>query len=117
MHKVFSVLLIVSMIHLFFDGVTICTVNMLYEIPLWVNDFAHRVFIATMLLAFYLLYWYCVLLVEDDIKESLHISAFSTIVMLVSLAGILFLPIIYIETEKGNYDRRIRRIYFTGQEW
>ena len=104
MHKVFSVLLIVSMIHLFFDGVTICTVNMLHEIPLWVNDFAHRVFIATMLLAFYLLYWYCVLLVEDDIKESLHISAFSTIVMLVSLAGILFLPIIYIETEKGNYS-------------
>ena len=54
MQKVFSVLLIVSMIHLFFDGVKICIVNMLHEIPLWVNDFAHRVFIATMLLGLFL---------------------------------------------------------------
>ena len=104
MHKVFSLFLIVSMIHLFFDGVTICTVNMLHEIPMWINDFAHRVFIASMLIVFYLGYWYCALLVEDDIKESLHISALSTIVMLTALTGILFLPIIYIETEKGNYS-------------
>ena len=104
LHRVFSVFLIVSMIHLFFDGVTICTVNMLHEIPLWLNDFVHRIFIATMLIVFYLVYWYCGLLIEDDIKESLQISAFSTVVMLVSLAGILFLPIIYIETERGNYS-------------
>lgn len=104
LHRVFSIFLIVSMIHLFFDGVTICTVNLLHEIPLWMNDVAHRAFIGTMLIVFYLVYWYCALLIEDDIEESLNISAFSTVVLVVSLLGILFLPIIYIETPKGNYS-------------
>ena len=104
LHRIFSVFLIVSMIHLIFDGVTICTVNMLHEIPLWVNDLVHRIFIGSMVIVFYLVYCYCVLLIADDIEEDLHISTFNTVVMVVALVGICFMPIIYIETPKGNYS-------------
>ncbi len=104
LHRVFSTFLIVSMVHLIFDGVTICTVNMLDEIPLWVNDLVHRIFIGTMVIVFYLVYYYIALLIEDDIDEKLHISTFSMVVMVVALAGICFMPIIYIETDKGNYS-------------
>lgn len=104
MHRVYSLFLIVSIVHLFFDGVTICTVNMLHQIPLWFNDFVHRIFIGTMLLVFYFGYQYIALLVEDDTEENLNISIISTVVMVVSLLAIACVPIIYIETTQGNYS-------------
>ena len=72
-HKVFSIFLIMSMVHLFFDGVTICTVNMLYEIPLWLNDLVHRIFIGSMSFMFYLVYRYIALLMEEDMEMHLNI--------------------------------------------
>ena len=40
LHRTFSVLLIVLLVHLFFDGVTIYTVNHLDTVPILLNDFA-----------------------------------------------------------------------------
>lgn len=103
-HKVFSIFLIMSMVHLFFDGVTICTVNMLYEIPLWLNDLVHRIFIGSMSFMFYLVYRYIALLMEEDMEMHLNISIFSTVVMALALLCIAVLPVEYVETPRGNYS-------------
>ena len=60
LHKVFSALLIVILIHLVFDGATVYTVNRLDMIPKTLNDILHRIFIGTMVLAvFFVLSVYC----------------------------------------------------------
>ena len=45
LHKVFSLLLIVVLFHLFLDGATLYTVNHLQEVPRLVNDLLHRLFV------------------------------------------------------------------------
>lgn len=42
LHKTFSVLLIVVIVHLMFDAATIYTVNHLAQVPLVLNDVLHR---------------------------------------------------------------------------
>ena len=49
LHKNFSLLLIVTLIHLIFDGATIYTVNRLDTVPRLLNDILHRLFIGTMI--------------------------------------------------------------------
>lgn len=48
LHRTFSILLLVVIVHLVFDAVTIYTVNHLEQVPLVVNDAVHRVFVGTM---------------------------------------------------------------------
>lgn len=48
LHRTFSVLLLVVIVHLVFDAVTIYTVNHLEQVPIAVNDAFHRVFVGTM---------------------------------------------------------------------
>ncbi len=104
LHKTFSALLVVTMLHLVFDGLTIYTVNQLHSIPLWVNDILHRLFVGTMISCFYLIYCYITLLVENDSKQRVHTYGHSTVILCVALLCTIFLPITYIETEQGNYS-------------
>lgn len=53
LHKTFSVLLIVVIVHLMFDAATIYTVNHLDRIPLVLNDVLHRLFVGTMALVLF----------------------------------------------------------------
>ncbi|MBP3602881.1 MAG: response regulator [Lachnospiraceae bacterium] len=105
LHRCFSILLIVSMVHLVFDGVTIYTVNNLNTIPIWLNDIFHRIFIGTMTIVFYLIYCYVKLLIcaETDTYKRGRTPINITSLVLV-LLGVLFLPIEYVQTEKGNYS-------------
>ena len=48
LHKTFSALLIVVIVHLMFDAATIYTVNHLAQVPLVLNDVLHRLFVGTM---------------------------------------------------------------------
>lgn len=104
LHKVFSAYLITVMVHLIFDGVTIITVNKLDSIPGFVNDICHRIFIGTMIMVFYFVYLYVASMIEDDIKEKIHISRFNTPLLVVSLILNFILPIEYVVTDKGNYS-------------
>ncbi|MGN1085940.1 MAG: hypothetical protein ACI4Q5_02800, partial [Porcipelethomonas sp.] len=54
LHRTFSVLLVVTLLHLIFDGITVYTVNHLETVPKLLNDIAHRLFIGTMILVFFL---------------------------------------------------------------
>ena len=58
LHRTFSVLLVVVLIHLVFDGLTIYTVNNLDTVPRLLNDVLHRIFVGSMVLVMYLFYQY-----------------------------------------------------------
>ena len=104
LHRVFSVFLVMSMLHLVFDAATIYTVNRLDSVPLWLNDLIHRLYIGTMNVVFYLVCRYIATLIETDTDEKPHITIFSTVVLITGLVLTVFLPITYIETEAGNYS-------------
>ncbi len=104
LHRFFSMFLVVSMVHLVFDGITIYTVNHMEVVPAWFNDVAHRIFIGTMIVVFYFVYHYIALMLEEDLEVNLHISRFSTIVLVAGVVCTMFFPIIYIETPGGNYS-------------
>lgn len=65
LHKTFSVLLIVVIVHLMFDAATIYTVNHLAQVPLVLNDVLHRLFVGTMALVLFFFYQYIAILVEE----------------------------------------------------
>ena len=63
LHRTFSVLLIIMLFHLVFDGITVYTVNHLDTVPRLLNDIFHRLFIGTMIFVFFLFYQYISFLV------------------------------------------------------
>lgn len=103
-HKTFAAVMIITMLHLVFDGLTIYTVNNLETVPGWFNEVSHRLFYGTMIVFFYLIYRYIILLVEDEVKYSLNISSFSTVMLFFILVCTIVLPIKYIQTDQGNYS-------------
>ena len=103
-HRVFSVELIVSMVHIFFDGVTIYTVNNMDRVPEWGNVLAHRLFIGTMIVVFYTMCRYIALLVENDTGKRFHVHKISVIMLLTGIVCSAVLPITFITTPNGNYS-------------
>ncbi|MBE5946490.1 MAG: response regulator [Lachnospiraceae bacterium] len=103
-HKIFSVFLIISMVHLVFDAITVKTVNNMQQVPKTVNDIFHRLFIGTMVILFYLIYRYIVAILEEDINDKIKISKLSIYILFIALLGIICLPIYYMETGEGNYS-------------
>ncbi|MGN1142834.1 MAG: sensor histidine kinase [Oliverpabstia sp.] len=104
LHKVFSVLLIVMMVHLLFDAATIYTVNHLDTVPLLLNDILHRLFIGTMVIAVYLFYQYIAVLVEEETGQPRQLDKAARLYLLVALLGVLLLPVHYAVTPQGNYS-------------
>lgn len=103
-HKCFSELLICSMLNLILDATTIYTVNHLQTVPGLLNDLLHRLFIGDIVLAIYLTYDYILLLIKDETNKQIEIPKFIKLLLIAVLIAITFLPIDYIQTEKGNYS-------------
>ena len=104
LHKTFSELLIVMLIHLVLDAVTVYTVNHLDTVDWLFNDIVHRLFIGTLVLAVYLFYQYIAILVEEETGKQRHLDIAAKIYLAVAELGVLLLPIHYAVTEKGNYS-------------
>ena len=104
LHKTFSELLIVMLIHLVLDAVTVYTVNHLDTVNRLLNDSVHRLFIGTLVLAVYLFYQYIAILVEEETGKQRHLDIAAKIYLAVAELGVLLLPIHYAVTEKGNYS-------------
>lgn len=103
-HRTFSVLLIVVMVHLIFDGITVYTVNRLDVVPRLLNDVLHRLFIGTMLAAMYLFYQYISILVEKETgKSRRRLNWAARIFLLAEELGAMLLPVRYAVTPRGNY--------------
>lgn len=107
LHKTFSILLVVVLVHLVFDGITIYTVNHLDCVPVLLNDIFHRVFIGTMILVEYLFYEHISFIVEDETGEHGHFRKFAKIYLFIAEILILVLPIYYKVTPQGNYEAGI----------
>ena len=104
MHRIFSIFMVLSMIHILFDAATVYTVNRMDEIPAWVNDWLHRVFIGTMVILFFLIYRYIFALIEDEIQEKIKRTYLSVVLLIVAVIGAMCLPIYYNHTGEGNYS-------------
>ncbi|MGN0298559.1 MAG: sensor histidine kinase [Lachnospiraceae bacterium] len=104
LHRTFSKLLIVILIHLIFDGLTIYTVNHLDTVPLLLNDIFHRFFIGTMVLVVYLFYQYIAILVEEETGSPRRFDQAAKFYLIIAEVGVLLLPVHYAVTSKGNYS-------------
>jgi len=104
LHMIFSAILVLSMVHLIFDSATIYTVNRLDEIPAWINDVFHRLFIGTMVVLFYLFYRYVVVLIEEESGKKQGLAWLFAGILVVAVIGAVALPLYYRETEIGNYS-------------
>ena len=104
LHRTFSVLLLVVIVHLVFDAVTIYTVNHLEQVPIAVNDAFHRVFVGTMAGVLYLFYRYIAAVVEEETKKKMIFDWPAKIFLIVLEIIALVFPIAYIQTPNGNYS-------------
>ena len=103
LHRMFSALLVVSMIHLVFDAATVYSVNRLETVPRSVNDLLHRLFIGTMVAFFYLVYGYVVVLIRGEIGQNIRMLKRSTCLFALSQVLVWILPLDYRESEYTNY--------------
>ena len=104
LHKTFSILLVVVIIHLIFDGITIYTVNHLDTIPVLLNDIFHRIFIGTMVLVVFLFYEYIAILIEEETGKPRKLDLVAKIYLAIAEFGALVLPVHYAVTAQGNYS-------------
>ncbi len=104
LHRTFSVLLIVVLIHLTLDGVTVYTVHHLDAVPRFLNDAVHRLFLGSMVLVIYLFYQYIAILVEEETGKPRRLDWPARIFLVVAELGNFLLPITYTVTPEGNYS-------------
>ena len=104
LHKTFSVLLIVTLIHLVLDGTTVYTVHHLESVPRFLNDAVHRLFLGSMVLVIYLFYRYIAILVAEETGKSRRLDLPACIFLVVAELGNFLLPISYTVTPYGNYS-------------
>ena len=104
LHRTFSVLLVVVLIHLVLDGVTVYTVHHLETVPRFLNDAVHRLFLGSMVLVIYLFYQYIAILVEEETGKPRRLDWPARIFLAVAELGNFLLPIAYTVTPEGNYS-------------
>ena len=111
LHRTFSLLLVVVLFHLVFDGITVYTVNHLETVPRLLNDAFHRLFIGTMILIFFLFYRYIAILVEEETGKPPRLDRAARIYLAFAELGDMLLPIHYAVTPRGNYSDGIHVVF------
>lgn len=104
LHRTFSVLLVVVLVHLVLDGTTVYTVNHLESVPELINGIIHRLFLGSMVLVIYLFYQYIAILVAGETGKPRRLDWPARIFLIVALLGNFMLPISYTVTPEGNYS-------------
>lgn len=104
LHKVFSLLLIVVLVHLLLDGATLYTVNHLQEVPRLVNDLLHRLFVGSMAVVVFLFYQYIAILVQEETGKERKLDVVAKVFLVGALTANCILPITYEITPMGNYS-------------
>ena len=99
-HKVYSALLIVSVLYLIFDRVTVYTVNHIETVPALWNQIMHRCFLMSLVACIYLIYRYVLLMIFRE--HPTRRGSFVLLILSIIAAG--GLPLYYRITEKGNYS-------------
>lgn len=104
LHRTFSVILVATLVHLIFDGATVYTVNHLDCVPKGINDMLHRIFIGTLVLIAYLFYQYIAILMQEEMGKRRLFDIAARIFLVVAELCVIFFPVHYAQTEKGNYS-------------
>ena len=104
LHKVFSILMVVVLVHLVLDAATLYTVNHLAEVPALLNQVLHRLFVGSMALVLYLFYQYIAILIEEETGKRWKMDMAAKVFLILAEIGICVLPVRYVETPAGNYS-------------
>lgn len=102
--KWFSRLLIVSIFHLLFDITSIYTVNRLDTVPAPLNRIVHDLFLGLLFTDFYLVYKYLESIIEEEIGHKLTKHNYTIIPLIITLLGLILLPLYYVESDVTNYS-------------
>ena len=111
LHHTFSMLLVVVLLHLVFDGITVYTVNHLDTVPVFLNNMLHRLFIGTMILIFFLFYQYIAILAEEETGKPRKLDPLARFYLVVAEIGNMLLPVHYAVTPAGNYSDGIHVVF------
>ena len=104
LHRIFSVLLVVMLVHPTLDGATVYAVCNLDKLPVWLTEILHRLFIGTMVLMTYLYYQYIAVLIEAKTGKKRRLDIPALIFLGLTELGSMLLPIYYTVTPNGNYS-------------
>lgn len=99
-HRLFSALLIVSLINFIFDMVTVYTVNHGDEVPLIVNRAVHVIFVSSITTLLFIIYMYIRTLAYHEFRFRIY----WLVPLVVSIAAVALLPFSYEESPYGNYS-------------
>ena len=99
-HRLFSAMILASIVNLVFDMITVYTVNHLESVPGGLNHFFHIIFIASIVVILYIIYLYvqCLAYTEFSFRRKWLIP------LAIAIPAVLFLPIRYNESPFGNYS-------------
>ncbi len=102
--KWFSGLVVFSFLQLLFDIFSVYTVNHLDSVSPVLNRIVHCFYMGFLLLLFYLAYKYIETVIKEEIGEGIQPLKGSVLPLVLAVLGVIFLPLEYIETPKGNYS-------------
>ena len=102
--KWFMALLFCSFLQLIFDAFSVYTVNHLETVSPVLNRIIHIVFLGLLQVMFYLAYQYLETIIEEEIGRPIRKYRFTTIPLLFTMAGHIFLPVYYVESARSNYS-------------
>ena len=102
--KWFSALLITAVVQLLFDIGSVYTVNHLDTVSPFLNRMVHCFFMSLMLVLFLIAYKYLEALIEEEKGERIYRIKFIAVPVVIATFSLLFIPITYVETPKGNYS-------------
>ncbi|MBO4337083.1 MAG: response regulator [Lachnospiraceae bacterium] len=99
-HKLFSALLVLSVVNLIFDMVTVYTVNHVDTVPLPVNRICHVIFVGSMAAVLYVVFMY----VYTIAYKGKEFKKYWLIPLIIAVAAVALLPFGYEESPYGNYS-------------
>ncbi len=99
-HRLFSALIILSIIDLIFDMVTVYTVNHVEEVPLIVNRICHVIFVSTIAAVLFIIYMY----IQTLAYKEFHFKPVWLIPLVVAIVLVAVLPFGWETSKYGNYS-------------
>ncbi len=103
--KWFFVLLVCGAVHLIFDIFSVYMVNHLETVSPVLNRVVHDIFLGSLLILFYFAYKYMESMVEEELGERIYrYGKISYIPLIITLSGIIVLPLYYVESKRSNYS-------------
>ncbi|MCR5281903.1 MAG: response regulator [Lachnospiraceae bacterium] len=99
-HRLFSALIIVSIVDLIFDMVTVYTVNHVEEIPVIVNRICHVIFVSTIAAFLFIIYMY----IQTLAYKEFRFKPVWLIPLVVAILLVAILPFGWETSAFGNYS-------------